>query len=123
MPLARVVFRIAAVWGVIVLAPLYFLFDTIGTMDPPPITHPGFYYGFVGVGLTWQIVFWIISRDPVRYRALMIPAILEKASWGIAVIVLVRESRMRRPDLLLAGVDLLLGVLFAVAFWKTPKSA
>ena len=49
MKFAKIVFWIAGIWGVLVLTPLYFIFDLIGRKDPPPITHPAFYYGFVGV--------------------------------------------------------------------------
>ena len=34
-------FWIAGIWGVLVITPLYFMFDLIGRNDPPPITHPG----------------------------------------------------------------------------------
>jgi hypothetical protein len=54
MKFAKVTFLIAGIWGVLVLAPLYFLFDLIGRQDPPPITHPGFYYGFTSVGLAFS---------------------------------------------------------------------
>ena len=47
MKFARIVFRIAAIWGVLVLTPLYFMFNLIGRNDPPPITHPAFFYGFI----------------------------------------------------------------------------
>jgi len=46
MKFAKVVFWTAGIWGVLVLTPLFFIFDMIGRTDPPPITHPGFYYGF-----------------------------------------------------------------------------
>jgi len=63
MKFAKIVFWSAGVWGVLILTPLYFMFDLIGKNDPPPITHPGFYYGFVGAGLTWQIVFFNLIWD------------------------------------------------------------
>jgi hypothetical protein len=94
MRFATIVFWVAGIWGLLVLTPLYFMFDLIGRNDPPPITHPGFFYGFVGVGLAWQVAFIIIATDPVRFRPLMIPSILEKASFGAAVIVLVLQGRM-----------------------------
>ena len=43
MKFAKIIFRIAAIWGVLVLTPLYFMFDLIGRNDPPPITHPAFF--------------------------------------------------------------------------------
>jgi hypothetical protein len=121
MKFAKIVFRIAAIWGVLVLTPLYFMFDLIGRNDPPPITHPGFYYGFIGAALAWQIVFVIIATDPARYRLLMIPSMFEKFSYGTAVVILVMQHRMQAPDLIFGGVDLLLGVLFVLSFFSTPR--
>jgi hypothetical protein len=119
MRFAKVVFLVAGIWGVLVLTPLYFMFDLISRKDPPAITHPGFFYGFVGVGLAWQIAFLIISRNPVRLRPMMIPSIFEKFSYGIAMLVLYSQARLPASDLVWAGTDLLLGVLFVVAFLKT----
>jgi hypothetical protein len=119
MKFAKVLFWVAGIWGIVVIAPLYFLFDVIGRQDPPAITHPGFYYGFAGVALAWQIAFLVIARDPVRFRPMMIPSVVEKFSFGIAVVVLFLQGRMHRSDLVLAGTDLTLGVLFVVAYMKT----
>ena len=119
MKFAKIVFWIAGIWGVLVLAPLYFMFDLIGRTDPPPITHPGFFYGFVGAGLAWQIAFFFIAKEPARYRPLMIPSVLEKLSYSVAVVVLVLQGRMHPSDLVFAGTDLLLGFLFVVAYFKT----
>ena len=121
MKFAKVVFWIAGIWGVLVITPLYFLFDLISRNDPPPITHPGFFYGFVGAALAWQIAFLFIARNPVRYRPLMIPSIIEKFSFGSAVVILLLQARMHTSDLVFAGTDLLLGVLFVVAYIKTPS--
>ncbi len=72
------------------------------------------------MGLAWQIAFIFISRDPVRFRPLMIPSIIEKFSYGIAVVVLVLLARMHASDLVFAATDLLLGVLFVLAYLWTP---
>jgi hypothetical protein len=118
MRFARIVFRFAAVYGVFVLLPQYFLEGRIGRDYPPPITHPEHFYGFVGVALAWQAAFWVISGDPLRFRPLMIPAVLEKAAFGVAVPVLYLQNRVS-PALLPFGVmDLLLGTLFFVAWRK-----
>jgi hypothetical protein len=119
MKFARIVFWIAAIWGVLVLTPLYFLFDLIGRQDPPPITHPAFYYGFVSVGLAFQIAFIVIARDPVRLRPMMIPSVLEKLGAGGSFVVLYLQHRLKPGDLALGCVDLLFGVLFLIAFFKT----
>jgi hypothetical protein len=122
MKFAKIVFWIAATWGILVITPLYFMFDLIGRKDPPPITHPAFFYGFAGAAFAWQIAFFFIARDPVRHRPLMIPSMLEKFSYSSAVIVLVTQGRMHPSDLVFGIVDLLLGLLFVVAYFKTAPT-
>ncbi len=119
MKFAKIVFWIAGIWGVLVLTPLYFMFDVIGRQDPPAITHPGFYYGFIGVGLAWQLVFFVIARDPVRFRPMMIPSMVEKFGYGASLLVLHLQHRLHSSDLVFAGADVLLGVLFVAAFFRT----
>jgi hypothetical protein len=121
MKFAKVAFWVAGIWGVLVITPLYFMFDLIGKQDPPAITHPGFYYGFVGCALAWQIAFLFIAREPVRLRPMMIPSMVEKFTYGIAVVTLVMQGRMHRTDLVFAGTDLTLGMLFVVAFVVTGR--
>ena len=121
MKFAKVVFWMAGIWGLLIVTPLYFMFDLIGRKDPPPITHPGFFYGFVGLALAWQVAFLFIARDPVRYRPLMIPSMIEKFSYGGAVVILVLQARMHSSDLVFAGTDLVLGALFVMAYAKTRQ--
>jgi hypothetical protein len=122
MKFAKIVFWIAGIWGVLVLTPLFFIFDKIGQQDPPPVTHPGFYYGFVTVGLAWQFAFMVIATDPVRYRGIMVPAMVEKFGYAAAIAVLYLQGRVHPADLTFCATDFLLGLLFVVAFIKT-KSA
>lgn len=119
MKFAKIVFWIAAIWGILVITPLYFLYDTIGRQDPPPITHPGFYYGFAGCALAWQFAFIVIATDPLRFRGMMLPSVVEKFSFGAAQTVLYVQHRLHSSDLVLGGIDTLLGVLFLLAFFRT----
>lgn len=121
MKFAKLTFLIAGIWGVLILTPLYFIFDLIGRQDPPPITHPAFYYGFVGGGLAWQFGFFLISRDPVRFRPMMIPSVLEKLAYGGALLVLYLQHRLHPQDFAFGCIDLLLGLLFVAAFVKTAS--
>jgi hypothetical protein len=123
MKFAKIVFWVSGIWGVLVLTPLYFIFNLIGRQDPPPITHPGFYYGFAGVALAWQFAFFVIATNPRRFRPMMVPSILEKLIWGVTVIVLHLQGRIGSGDVALASVDLFLGLLFLVAFFKTSTPA
>ena len=119
MRFARLVFLIAGIYGLIVMLPQYSLETRIGIDTPPPITHPEFFYGFIGVTVAWQIVFLIIAKDPVRYRPMMIAAVLEKVVFVIPAIFLFLQNRMAPFVLAPAGADLVLGVLFVIAFLKT----
>lgn len=121
MKFARVVFWVAGIWGLLVITPLYFLFDLIGQKDPPAITHPGFYYGFVGVALAWQIAFLVIARDPVRFRPMMVPSMVEKFAYGPMIAILVVLGRTNARDLVFAATDTLLGVLFVAAYVATRR--
>ena len=121
MIFARRVFLIAGVYGLMVLLPMYFLEGRIGRDTPPPITHPEFFYGFLGVAVAWQAAFLVISRDPVRFRPLMLPAVLEKASFGLPAIALWLGGRLAAPMLAAGLIDLTLGVLFVVAYLRTPR--
>ena len=94
MKFAKVVFWVAAIWGILVLTPLYFMFDLIGRQDPPPITHPAFYYGFVGTAIVWQFAFIVIARDPDRFRMMIIPAVLEKFGNCATLFVLFAQHRL-----------------------------
>jgi len=123
MRFAQVIFTAAGIYGIVVLAPLYFLEGWLGRNAPPPITHPEFFYGFVGVALAWQVVFLLIGRDPVRYRPIMIACVLEKLGYGLAVIVLLGLGRVAASTLITAGIDLTLGALFVAAYLKTPSQA
>jgi hypothetical protein len=97
------------------------MFDVIGRQDPPAITHPGFYYGFISVGLAWQVAFFVIARDPVRFRLIMIPAVLEKFGYGASLTALYLQHRLHPSDLAFGGVDVLFGVLFSLAFFKVSE--
>jgi hypothetical protein len=119
--LARRIFLVAGIYGVVVLVPQYFMEGRTGRDFPPPITHPEHYYGFIGVALAWQVLFFIMARDPVRFRLVMVPAMLEKLAFGGAAVVLYLQGRL--PALILgAGIfDLILAALFVVAFRATSE--
>jgi len=123
MKVARWIFGIAAVYGFLVIAPLYFMEARIGHDDPPALTHPEYFYGFIGVTLAWQVVFALIAREPARYRPLMLVSVLEKLAWGVPAIVLYQQQRVSSTTLGFGGMDLLLGALFIVAFLLTRRDA
>jgi hypothetical protein len=113
---AHRVFTGAGIYGLIVMAPQYFLAERISRDTPPPITHQEYFYGFIGLALAWQFVFLLIGRDPERYRPLMLPAVLEKLAFGVPAIVLYLQGRLPDSVLFFGLLDLTLGGLF-VASW------
>lgn len=119
MKFARLVFLIAGIYGLIVLVPQFFLERKIGTDTPPPITHAEYFYGFICVAVAWQVLFLILSRDPVRYRPVMIAAMLEKIGFPVAVAVLYVQGRVAPTIFIPASLDLVLLVLFIAAYRKT----
>jgi di/tricarboxylate transporter len=121
MKFAKVTYYIAGIYGLLVLFPQYFMEAKNGQDFPPAITHPEYYYGFVGVGLVFQLIFLIIARDPLKYRALMPVTVLEKLSFAIPSAILYFQNRLA-PSLFAAGmIDLVFGLLFVAAFFKTAK--
>ncbi len=105
-------FRGAAIFGVLALTPGY-------AADPAPaaaLTH----FGFTGVALAFQIVFWIIAGDPVRYRPLMLASVAEKLAFVVPAVLLVAQGTVPAIVLLPGSVDALLGLGFLVAWRVTP---
>jgi hypothetical protein len=119
---AKRVFTIAAIFGVAALAPLYFLEDYFGRIDPPPINQPAYYYGFVGVALVWQLAYYTCGRDPVRYRPFMLLSAAAKASWALAALVLFIAGRCSEMLFASSLPDALFAVLFVIAYLKTPST-
>ncbi len=105
MIFARIVFWIAGAFGIFALVPLY--------------RAPGnyMYYGFLATLVAWQAAFFVIGWNPRQYRALMIPAVLEKVLWMITLAVLSTRGQVTRTTLVLnASTHGLLGILFIAAF-------
>ncbi len=119
MKFAKRVFLVAGIYGLVALLPQYFLEQKIGRDFPPAITHPEHFYGFIGIAIAWQLAFLVIARDPARYRLVMLPGIIEKTSFGIAVIALYLQHRVAGSIVFPALLDLVLGGLFVVAYWRT----
>lgn len=103
-------FRWAAIYGVIVLVPLY--------LTPLPQAGAEVFFGFVGLALVFQGVFWTIGSDPARYRALMPYAVAEKLVFAVPCLSLWASGYPVNPPVAaFAAIDLLLGLGFFLA-WR-----
>jgi hypothetical protein len=112
MIFARVVFWIAGALGLAAIVPLY--------------RAPGnpTYYGMIATLIAWQCAFFVIGYSPVRFRPLMIPAVLEKILWMITLSILYSKGQVPRLSLIVnASTHGLLGVLFIVSFVVTARSS
>ena len=121
MRFARVVYLLAGTYGLIVVAPGYFLEARIGRDFPPAITHPEYFYGFLGVTIAWQILFLVLAMDPLRFRAMILPSILEQVGFGIPAIFLFIQHRIPLVVLSLGSVDWILAGLFVAAYISTGR--
>jgi hypothetical protein len=123
MRFAKWVFLSAGIFGVLAMLPPFFLEEEFGRHHPPPIKHPELYYGYFGVGLSWQVMFLVIATDPVRFRMAMLPSMLEKASFAIAMPILYVQARVTMIWVGFALMDATWLVLFLIAYLRTPKQA
>lgn len=117
MKSARWIFLIAAICGVLVLAPGLFV-------APPESAAPEFYYGFVGSALVWQLMFFLIAREPQRYRPLMLVAVLEKFAFFATCVALYAVGVMTISAPFIGGmIDGVWMLLFAFAYLASkPKT-
>jgi len=118
---ARRVYLLAGITGLIELLPLYFGEPALNRTQPPPLTHPEFYYGFLGVALAWQVAFVIISRDPARFRPLLPALWMEKLLYPAAAFVLLPRGRCSPVSMIPALLDLVWLALFAAAGVKLSR--
>jgi hypothetical protein len=102
-------FRGAAIYGLVALLPQFFLPQRAGAELVA--------YGFIGTASAFQLVFWVIARNPVKYRAQMLPGVAEKLAFGVPAVVLFLAGKVPALVLVFGGIDLLLGLGFLLA-WR-----
>jgi hypothetical protein len=118
MKFAKYTFLISGIYGLVVMLPQFFLETKIGQEQPPAITHPEFFYGFVCIVVAFQLVFLTIASDPVKYRTLMLVSLVEKFPFVIAVGVLFLQSRVGWQMLAAGSIDAFWGVMFLISYLR-----
>ncbi len=120
--IARILFALAALYGIPVLLLGLFGEAQFNATMPPAITHPEFYYGFHGVALIFQFIFVLIAIDPVRYRPLMLLAVLEKLAFFVPALWLFNSGRLAEGGPFFgAMIDGVWALLFLLA-WTLMRS-
>ena len=117
---ARWVFRIAGIYGLIVLLPLYFAEPMFASMGYPPLDRPEYFYGFVGAASVMQLMYLVISTDPQRYRAMMPIGVLGKLGYGVPVLILHAQGRVDALTFWISMPDLVWAALFLWA-WRATR--
>lgn len=118
---ARLVYAAAGLYGLLTVTPLYWMEASIARDTPSPITHPEYYYGFIGVTVAWQLVFLLVARDPIRHRAIMPLSIVEKLAFGVPALILYAQHRLAGVVLGFGAMDLVWGALFAASYVLTGR--
>ena len=121
MKTPRLIFTVAGLYGLLILTPFLFLERRIAEATPGGMTHPEYYYGFLGAALVMQLVYLTIGRDPVRFRPLMPVAALAKTVFFVTILILWLQERVPAPALEFASVDGLLAFAFLHAWRITPQ--
>lgn len=118
MTFARWVFTIGGIWGVLIIAPLFVMENSLAQMTGP-FSHPDTYYGFAASTLAWQFGYLMIGRDPVRYRPFMLIGAFSKAVFFGSCWTLVVLGRVQPLVAWAVTPDIVLAILFVVAWWRT----
>lgn len=105
-------FRVAAIYGTVAL-----LASLAGPPPAPAALLPQLAFTFTA--LAFQLVFWLIGGDPLRYRPMMLAGVAEKLAFGVPALVLAPTSLTA----LFGGIDLILGAGFLLAWFSTPSRA
>ncbi len=123
MRFATRVYTIAGIYGLLTIVPQLFLEGLIGRQNPPALTHPEYFYGFLAVCLPWQLLFLAIARDPARFRPAMPFTMLEKAGGVATFIGLWALHRVPASVGAFGFADATLGILFWMAWRRTATSS
>lgn len=108
MKFARIVFRTAGGLGLLAMIGMYLREGT-----------PVYYATLAGL-LAWQFAFLVIATDPLRYRKLMLPAMVEKFGWVLTLGFFYMRGDIPAVEFFPSvGVHGVLGLLFVAAFMKT----
>ena len=118
MTFAKWVFTLGGIWGVLVIGPLFFLEGVIAGASGP-VSHPDMFYGFVASTFAWQLGYLTIGRDPARFRPFMLLGALGKVIYFTATWALFLQARIPITVPSVASPDILLAVLFVIAWFKT----
>jgi hypothetical protein len=112
-------FLLAAIFGILVLAPAVLLERVNGLSLPPAIADfPQIYRLLLGPALAAQFLFLLIAVDPRRFRSLMLIGIVEKSAAVLGIpLLLAAGGAISGPLWAVPVVDGAFGIAFYAA-WR-----
>jgi len=123
MGLARLVYLVAGLWGLIVIPLGYASYLSGADPSLSSVARPEIVHGFFLITLPWQLLFLLMSRDPLRYNAVMPLTVLEKLPFAAITLALFTKGQASSVMGFFAAMDGLFGVLFAISYWLTRRAA
>jgi hypothetical protein len=115
----RIIFKGAGYYGIIVM--LVLLLAPAQVLGEPTVVHPEYYFGFVTVGMAWQIAFLVVGSDPVRFRPMMLVCVCEKFFYISLLFYFILTHRAPTRMVPAVVLDGSLGCLFIYAWRVTPS--
>ena len=108
-------FRGAAIYGALALTASLLAQTSAGrrTLDG---------LAFALTALAFQIFFWIVGGDPIRYRPVMLAGVAEKLAFGVPALWFAASGRAEATVAIFALIDLMLGAGFVLAWNATAHS-
>jgi hypothetical protein len=121
LTLARRIFLISGIYGVLILTPMFFMEGYIARQMPPAINHPEFYYGFICLALASQGLYFLVARDVLRFRPVILVGVAGKMSFAVSVLILYLQGRT--PAQFFGGpiIDVIIAGLFLWVYFGTAE--
>jgi hypothetical protein len=73
--------------------------------------------------LPWQLLSFLMSRDPLRYNTIMPVTVLEKLPFAAITLAMFAKGQVSPMMGFFGAMDGLFGVMFCVAYWLTRRAA
>ncbi len=113
--ISRNIFRLSGIYGLLILIPQLFRESSFATAGVS-LNHPEFFYGFFLVSLAFQVLFLIISTDPVKYRSVMLACFIEKGGHFTSCVLLFLNNRLATDMMIASSPDALMLCLFIYSY-------
>lgn len=120
---SSLLYRIAAISNFVVTIPAFVAYDTyVGAFTDQPPDYPFLVWIWSGMAFLWGVMFWEISRDPLRRYEMIKYSYIEKGVTSVSVVVAYALGDV--PSRFLLGIvftDIVWIPLFAYAHFRLAR--